>query len=262
MVFSLLGTVRLWHADAKGNGCALSQNGGMSFSSFDRIETPVLDIGYEAAGDPGGGPGHPAARLPLRRPRLRRGRCRPRRPAAAYVPRALPARLRPDALPRSGRRCARDSRPRSARTCSTSWTPSSIERAVARRLRLGRPGRLHRRGAVAGARARPGHRRRLQRPGHRALRRARRRRHGSDATGTSTTSTPSAAGAGWTRTATSSASCSGATWSPDLGWLREALSRSAAAACTTPTSSTSSSTPTATGTDWPTATPGTSRSRT
>ena len=28
----------------------------MSFSSFGRIETPVLEIGYESAGDPGGAP--------------------------------------------------------------------------------------------------------------------------------------------------------------------------------------------------------------
>ena len=37
------------------------------------------------------------------------------------------------------------------------------------RLRLGRPRRLHRRGAVAGTRARPRHRQRLQHPGHRRV---------------------------------------------------------------------------------------------
>ena len=76
-----------------------------------------------------------------------------------------------------------------------------IDRARARRLRLGRPRRLHRRGAVAGARARPRHRQRLQHPGHRRRRTSRHAPEQERASGTSIIFTPSAAAPGSSRTA-------------------------------------------------------------
>ena len=61
------------------------------------------------------------------------------------------------------------------------------------RLRLGRPRRLRRRRAVAGARARPGLHHRLQHPGHRRRDQTGIRRSRNIVTGISGISTPSAA---------------------------------------------------------------------
>ncbi|XTR53358.1 hypothetical protein ACOM2C_10510 [Pseudarthrobacter sp. So.54] len=86
-------------------------------------------------------------------------------------------------------------------------------------------------------------------------------RSGSEATGTSTTSTRSGGAAGWNITGTNCASCCGGPGHPP-GLLQARRFLRAPRACTIPISSTSSSTPTGTATDWLTATPGTSGSRT
>ena len=103
--------------------------------------------------------------------RLRRGRAAARRRGLPRA-RAVPARLRPDALPVGRRRRARASRRRWATTCSQFMDALGIAPRGPGRLRLGRPRRLRRRRAVARARARPGELRRLQHPGHRRLGRA------------------------------------------------------------------------------------------
>ena len=135
-----------------------------------RVRTDVLEIAYEEHGPDERRAGDPAARLPLRRPRLRRGR-----PAAGRrrLPRAgaLAARLRPDAVP-VGRHAALG-RAGGARPRPAAVHGRARHRAGrAGRLRLGRPRRLHRGGAVARAGALPGELHRLQHPEHRGLGRA------------------------------------------------------------------------------------------
>ena len=135
-----------------------------------RVRTDVLEIAYEEHGPDERRAGDPAARLPLRRPRLRRGRAaagRRRLPRAG----ALSARLRPDALPVGrdaalGRAGGAGPRPAAVHGCARHRPRSPGG------LRLGRPRRLRRRGAAARAGALPGELHRLQHPEHRRLGRA------------------------------------------------------------------------------------------
>ena len=77
------------------------------------------------------------------------------------------------------------------------------------RLRLGRPGRVHRGDPGARAREGAGDHRRLQRPEHRGALAAGLRAARAPRTGTSGTSTPSAGAWGWSRTGARSAACCG-----------------------------------------------------
>ena len=124
------------------------------------IRTDVLDIAYEEHGPRRRRAGHPAARLPLRRARLRRGGAGAggrRQPRA----RAVAARLRPHAVPVAGHAAlgrAGGARQRSAPVHGRAWHRAR----GAGGLRLGRPGGLRRLGALARARALPGELHRLQ----------------------------------------------------------------------------------------------------
>ena len=172
-----------------------------------RVRTDVLEIAYEEHGPEDGAPvillhGFPYDVRAFDEVAPAAGRRR--------LPRAgaLPARLRPDALPVGGDAAL-------GRAGGAGPRPAAVHgRARHRprgpgRLRLGRPRRLHRRGAVARARALPGELHRLQHPEHRRLGRAGRRPSRSTASGTSTTSTPSAAAPASPRTAATSAGCCG-----------------------------------------------------
>ena len=215
----------------------------MDRSALKRIRTGALEIAYEESGPADGAPVFLMHGFPVRPAHLRR------RGAAAgrgRLPRhrALPARLRADALPR-GRHAAL--RPAGGARQRSQGAHGRARRRARRagRLRLGRPRRLRRRRAVAGARARPGLGQRLQHSGHRRLGEAGGAGAGAPASGTSTTSTPSAAAPDWRPTAASSASCcggcgrrtGGSTMRPSSGRRRPS---------TIPISSRWSSTPTAT----------------
>ena len=172
-----------------------------------RVRTDVLEIAYEEHGPENGAPvillhGFPYdARAfdevapPLGRPGV---------PGAG----ALPARLRPDAVPVGRARRVRASRRRWATTCCSSWmrsasagrrwsattgaaAPPASSRPAARAGAL--PGELH--AATTSRTSRP--------------RASRRRPSRSIASGTSTTSTPSAAAPASPRTGATSAGCCG-----------------------------------------------------
>ena len=139
-------------------------------ATLKRARTKTLEIAYEDSGPESGLPVLLMHGFPYDPrayddmvPPLGRGRL-PRH-------RALSARLRPDAVPLgpdAALRPAGGARPGSPRPHGCAAHPHR----AARRLRLGRARCLRRLGAVAGAGARPRHRRRLQHPEHRGLGRA------------------------------------------------------------------------------------------
>ena len=131
------------------------------------VRTATLEVAYEESGSAGGAPVAAAARLAVRSALLRRrGAAARRRRLPRH--RALSARLWRDAL--SLRRYAALGPAGGARQRFARIARRARHRTRgAGRLRLGRPGRLRGRGAVAGARARPGHRQRLQHPEHRGF---------------------------------------------------------------------------------------------
>jgi len=137
---------------------------------MERIRTPLLEIACEISGPADGVPVILLHGWPYD-PRTLRRHASAARGGWLSNHRALSARLRRNALSllhHAALGSAGSARPRSHRAHGCAC-------ALARRagrLRLGRARRLHCRGAVAGARALPRYRQRLQHPGHRALRRA------------------------------------------------------------------------------------------
>ena len=128
------------------------------------VRTPTLEIGYEEWGDAAGAPVVLLHGFPDDAHAWNERGASPGRPRLPR-PRPLPARLRAHALPRRGRpahgAAGRD-RPGPA------GLPGRARHRAgrARRLRLGWARGLHHRHPGAGARARPPHHRRLQRPEH------------------------------------------------------------------------------------------------
>ena len=122
------------------------------------VQTPTLDIAYEAERPAGRHARRPAARLPVRRRapttrsrrRWRAAGCRVHR-AATCAATARPGSCRAD-TPRSGQQAALGRRP-----ARPSWTRSGSSGAMLAGYDWGGRGRLHRRRALAGAGARPGH---------------------------------------------------------------------------------------------------------
>ena len=202
----------------------------------DRVRTDVLDIAYEEHGPSNGPPVILLHGFPYDVACLRRGRAAARGRGLPRA-RALPARLRADALPdRSDAALGRagGTGPRSAGVHGC----AGIRRAVLAGYDWGGraacvvaalwPERV--RGLVA--------LHRLQHLQHRRLAEARPRRSRSIATGTSTTSIPSAGGPAWPGTGATSAICCGQLWSPELAF-DEATFEKRRGRSTIPTSSTS-----------------------